>query len=121
MDYLANPFFASVALLNVVAEFHPALDAVVIGGANVEEEQGGRGEQNAQAPSPSYEDSRSLPAAAKVHGVGDGIIAIHAEGDEDVGRRVGNDALHEFDEFAEDEACLPGDGDAPDDVGLHLN
>ena len=45
--YLADPFFATVALLDVVAELHPALDPVVVGRTDVEKEEGGRGEQNA--------------------------------------------------------------------------
>ena len=53
--------------------------------------------------------------------MGDGVVAVNAEGDEDVGGGVGDNALHEFDEFAENEARIPRDGDAPNDVGLNLD
>ncbi len=46
----------------------------------------------------------------------DGVVSVDAESDEDVGRAVGDEALHEADGLAGEDASLPAHRDLPDDV-----
>ena len=48
--------------------------------------------------------------------MGDGVISVDAERDEDVGGAVRDEALHEADGLAGEDARLPAHRDLPDDV-----
>ena len=50
----------------------------------------------------------------------DGVVTVNAERHQDVGGGVGDHALQEFDEFAEDFTVVPADSGAPNDVGQNL-
>ncbi len=51
--------------------------------------------------------------------MGDGVVSVDAESDEDVGGAVGHQTLDEPDGLAGEDARLPAHRDLPDDVCGH--
>lgn len=51
--------------------------------------------------------------------MGDGIVTVNAQGDQDVRASVCDACLQEFDHFAGQIAGTPFDGDAPHDIRQH--
>lgn len=85
----------------------PALHPVEGDLLGVVKEQDGRGEEGAEDPGRGHQSSGSAPAPAKVHGMGDGVVAVDAEGHQDIVGGVGDDALEKADDLAGDWPRVP--------------
>lgn len=79
-----------------------------------------RGKEGTHRPCRHDQDLSALPRPGKVHRMRDGVVAVDAERHQHVSRRVGRQALHELDELAGQIARFPRHGDAPNDIGQHV-
>jgi hypothetical protein len=61
-----------------------------------------------------------LTAVGKVHGMGDGIVAVDTECHQYVGRCICGHALQKFYNFARHIASLPSHSESPNDVNQHV-
>ena len=63
-------------------------------------DENGHGENEWEDPGDDHQQLGPSPRAGEVHRVGDGVVAVDAEGNQDIGRGVGHHALAEPDQLA---------------------
>lgn len=77
-------------------------------------------EARAQRPGGRHQATGASPRTGKVHRMRDGIVPIYAQRDQHVRGGVRDASLHEANALAGDISGAPRDGDAPHDVGQHV-